>query len=144
MSAVLQIIIIPAFSLTLNPVKLTLSAPKQQMFLHFHNILIWASPPERLHRCMKGRTWAYSWCCFCSTGSDTEGAEWVQKQRDGGSFFEQASDKVSLCAYYPFFALFVCLIVSGWCLRGSVWHCANTQRCIIQQFHINECTPCRA
>lgn len=37
---------------------------------------------------------------FVPTGSDTEGAERVQKQWDGSSFFKQASDKVSMMARY--------------------------------------------
>lgn len=84
------------------------------------------SPPPHLSDCRDvwgGHTWAHACRCSCSSaGGDTEGAERVQKQRDGGSFLEQAFDEVS--SYYRLLlsSVFVCIIVSGWCLRGSVWH----------------------
>lgn len=46
-------------------------------------------------------------CCFCLAVSDTQRAERVQEQRNGGSCIKQTPDKVSVCFHFYLVHIFM-------------------------------------
>ena len=93
---------------------------------------------------MMGCTWAYTWCCFCSLQAAIR--KELNEFKSNEMEVHSSSKHLTRSAWAPcviMFALFVGFVHQEMmCLRGSVWHCAETQRCIIQRFHISEYTPC--